>query len=122
VTITYSLNEDNEFKIEYNAQTDKPTIVNLTNHTYWNLAGAGSGTVMNHQLTLNSKKYLLVDSSLIPTGEIKTVYNTPMDFTKPKLIGEDIRDTAALLSKLQIKNSTWRQRFMNRKAVVLWKF
>jgi len=94
VTITYSLNEDNEFKIEYDAQTDKPTIVNLTNHTYWNLAGAGSGTIMNHQLTLKSKKYLLVDSSLIPTGEIKTVYNTPMDFTKPKLIGEDIRDTA----------------------------
>jgi len=48
VTVTYSLNEDNEFKIEYDAQTDKPTIVNLTNHTYWNLAGAGSGTIMNH--------------------------------------------------------------------------
>ena len=93
VTITYSLNEDNEFKIEYNAQTDKPTIVNLTNHTYWNLAGAGSGTVMNHQLTLNSKKYLSVNNSLIPTGEIKTVYATPLDFTKPKLIGKDIHNT-----------------------------
>jgi len=94
VTITYSLNEDNEFKIEYDAQTDKPTIVNLTNHTYWNLAGAGSGTVMNHQLTLNSKKYLPVNNSLIPTGEIKAVFDTPMDFTKPKLIGKDIHDTA----------------------------
>jgi len=94
VTIAYSLNEDNEFKIEYNAETDKPTIVNLTNHTYWNLAGAGSGTVMNHQLTLKSKKYLPVNNSLIPTGEIKTVHGTPMDFTKPKLIGKDIYDTA----------------------------
>ena len=94
VTVTYSLNEDNEFKIEYDAQTDKSTIVNLTNHTYWNLTGAGSGTVMNHQLTLKSKKYLLVDNSLIPTGEIKNVYGTPMDFTKSKLIGEDIHDTA----------------------------
>jgi aldose 1-epimerase len=93
VTIIYSLNEDNEFKIEYKAQTDKPTIVNLTNHTYWNLAGAGSGTVMNHQLTLNSKKYLPVNNSLIPTGEIKTVQGTPMDFTKPKLIGKDIHNT-----------------------------
>ena len=94
VIVTYSLNEDNEFKIEYNAQTDKPTIVNLTNHTYWNLAGAGSGTVMNHQLTLKGKKYLPVNNNLIPTGEIKTVYGTPMDFTKPKLIGKDIHDTA----------------------------
>ena len=94
VTVTYSLNEDNEFKIEYNAQTDKPTIVNLTNHTYWNLAGAGSGTVLNHQLTLKSKKYLPVNNSLIPTGEIKTVHGTPMDFTMPKLIGKDIHDTA----------------------------
>ena len=94
VTVTYSLNEDNEFKIEYDAQTDKTTIVNLTNHTYWNLAGAGSGTVMNHQLTLKSKKYLPVNNYLIPTGEIKTVYGTPMDFTKPKLIGKDINDTA----------------------------
>jgi len=95
VTIAYSLNEDNEFKIEYDAQTDKSTIVNLTNHTYWNLAGAGSGTIMNHQLTLKSKKYLPVNNSLIPTGEIRTVYDTPMDFTKPKLIGEDIHDTAS---------------------------
>lgn len=94
VIITYSLNEDNEFKIEYNAQTDKPTILNLTNHTYWNLAGAGSGTVMDHQLTLKSKQYLPVNNDLIPTGEVKTVYGTPLDFTKPKLIGKDIHNTA----------------------------
>ena len=94
VEITYSLNEDNEFKIEYNAKTDKPTIVNLTNHTYWNLAGAGSRTVLDHQLTLNSKKYLPVNNNLIPIGEIKTVYGTPLDFTKPKLIGKDIKETA----------------------------
>jgi aldose 1-epimerase len=94
VTITYSLNENNEFKIEYDAQTDKTTIVNLTNHTYWNLAGAGSGTIMNHQLTLKSKKYLPVNNHLIPTGEIKTVYDTPMDFTKPKLIGKDVHNSS----------------------------
>src|SRR5665648_108767 len=88
VTITYSLNEDNEFKIEYDAQTDKSTIVNLTNHTYWNLAGAGSGTIMNHQLTLESKKYLPVNSSLIPTGEISTVHGLSLiHISEPTRLG-----------------------------------
>jgi len=94
VTVSYSLNENNELKIEYHAQTDKTTIVNLTNHAYWNLAGAGSGTVMNHELTLNCKKYLPVSNNLIPTGKIEDVHGTPMDFTKPKLIGEDINNTS----------------------------
>ncbi len=93
VSVSYSLNENNELKIEYHARTDKTTIVNLTNHTYWNLAVAGSGTVMNHELTLNCKKYLPVNNNLIPTGEIEDVYGTLMDFTKPKLIGEDINNT-----------------------------
>jgi len=89
VEVEYSLNEDNELKIEYFARTDQPTIVNLTNHTYWNLAGAGSGTILGHQLTIKSDKYLPVNGNLIPTGEIKSVYGTPMDFTRPKLIGRD---------------------------------
>ncbi len=89
VEVNYSLNEDNELKMEYFARTDKPTILNLTNHAYWNLAGAGSGTIMNHQLTIKSDKYLPVNNNLIPTGEIKSVYGTPMDFTRPKLIGRD---------------------------------
>jgi aldose 1-epimerase len=92
VEVHYSLNEDNELKIEYFARTDKPTIINLTNHTYWNLAGAGSGTVMNHQLTIKSDEYLPVDNNLIPTGEIKSVHGTPLDFTKTKLIGRDFME------------------------------
>ncbi|GAB4112724.1 MAG: galactose mutarotase [Candidatus Caldatribacteriota bacterium] len=89
VEVSYSLNEDNELKIEYFAQTDKTTIVNLTNHTYWNLAGAGSGTIMQHQLTIKGDQYLPTDEDLIPTGEIRSVYDTPLDFTNPKLIGRD---------------------------------
>lgn len=94
VEVNYSLNEDNELKIEYFAQTDKPTIINLTNHTYWNLAGAGSGTIMQHQLTINSDQYLPTDEDLIPTGEISSVYHTPLDFTRPKLIGRDFPQLA----------------------------
>lgn len=93
VKVTYSLNEDNELKIEYRADTDKATIVNLTNHTYWNLAGAGSGTIKNHKLTLNSIAYIPVDNNLIPTGEIKPVKGTALDFTRPKRIGKDIAET-----------------------------
>lgn len=92
--VTYSLNEDNELKIEYLAKTDKKTIVNLTNHTYWNLSGRLSETVLNHKLTLLGKKYLPIDNNLIPTGEIRDVFGTPMDFTEPKLIGEDIENVA----------------------------
>jgi aldose 1-epimerase len=88
--VTYSLNEDNELKIEYWAKTDKNTIVNLTNHSYWNLSGRLSETVLNHELTLFSNKYLPVDNNLIPTGEIRDVSGTPMDFTEPRLIGEGI--------------------------------
>lgn len=88
--VTYSLNEDNELKIEYYAKTDKATIVNMTNHSYWNLSGNLSGTVLSHELTLKCNKYLPVDNNLIPTGQIRDVYGTPMDFSKPKLIGRDI--------------------------------
>jgi aldose 1-epimerase len=88
--VIYSLNEDNELKIEYYAKTDKATIVNMTNHSYWNLSGTLSETVLNHELTLNCNKYLPVDNNLIPTGEIRDVYGTPMDFSKPKIIGKDI--------------------------------
>jgi aldose 1-epimerase len=92
VKVVYELNDDNELKMEYTATTDKPTVVNLTNHAYWNLGGAGSGDVLNHVLTLNSDHYLKADRQKIPTGEIRSVKGTPMDFTKPHAIGSRIEE------------------------------
>jgi aldose 1-epimerase len=87
VTVVYSLNENNELIIDYKAKTDKPTIVNLTNHCYWNLAGDPSKTILGHELFLAADKYLLVNSEVIPTGEIAAVKGTPMDFSSSKKIG-----------------------------------
>jgi aldose 1-epimerase len=88
VRVTYTLTNTNEFKLEYSAETDKDTIVNLTNHSYFNLAG--SGDVLKHVLYLNADKYTPVDSTLIPTGEIASVEGTPLDFRKPTAIGAHI--------------------------------
>jgi aldose 1-epimerase len=90
ITMTYELTPSNEFKIEYAATTDKATICNLTNHTYFNLSGEGSETINNHLLMINASAYTPVDSTLIPTGEIATVSGTPMDFTQPTLIGKRV--------------------------------
>lgn len=89
-TITYTLNDDNELKIDYEATTDKPTVLNLTNHAYWNLAGAGSGLITDHELTLACSKFLPVDETGIPTGELAAVEGTCMDFLKPEKIGARI--------------------------------
>lgn len=89
-TVTYTLTKDDELKIDYEAQTDKKTVINLTNHTYWNLAGQGNGDILGHELMLNADKYTPVDEGLIPTGEIKSVKDSPMDFTKPMIIGSRI--------------------------------
>ncbi|MDF9834210.1 aldose 1-epimerase [Ereboglobus sp. PH5-5] len=91
VTVTYWFNNKNELRIEYAATTDKATPVNLTNHSYFNLRGEGTGNILGHVLTLNASTYTPVDKGLIPTGEIASVAGTPFDFTTPHGIGERIR-------------------------------
>jgi len=86
-SVTYTLTNANEIKLEYSAETDKDTVVNLTNHSYFNLSGDGSGNILKYILYLNADKYTPVDSTLIPTGEIASVENTPLDFRKPTEIG-----------------------------------
>ena len=92
VTVLYSLTDENELKIEYTAVCDKATPVNLTNHCYWNLAGEGD--VLGHELTLFCDRYLPVDETAIPTGELADVKGTPMDFTAPAPIGSRIDQVA----------------------------
>jgi aldose 1-epimerase len=88
--VTYSLTAQNELKIEYRATTTMNTVLNLTNHSYWNLGGAGEGDILGHQLTIMASKFTPVDSTLIPTGELKSLDGSPFDFRNATAIGERI--------------------------------
>ncbi len=92
IKVAYSLTQENELKIEYEATTDQPTILNPTHHSYFNLAGAGQGDILGHELWINADRFTPVREGLIPTGELRDVTGTPMDFRNPTKIGARIND------------------------------
>jgi len=90
-SVTYTVTAQNEIRIDYRATTDRATVINLTNHSYWNLASEGEGSIYNHVLHLNADHYTPDDATMIPTGEIAPVSGTPLDFRRPKRIADGLR-------------------------------
>lgn len=92
VKVVYALTDSDELRIEYTATTDKDTVLNLTNHTYFNLSGAGNGNILNEELMINANEFTPIDATMIPTGQLRSVEGTPFDFRKPTAIGTRINE------------------------------
>jgi len=92
VKVVYTVTDNNELKIDYTATTDKDTVLNLTNHSYFNLKGEGNGNILGHEVMINADKFTPIDKGLIPTGELRSVAGTPFDFRQPHTIGERINE------------------------------
>ena len=103
----YDWSEENELRLTITAESDAPTVVNLTNHAYFNLDGEGYGNILGHELCLNASEYLPTDDTLIPLGESEPVAGTPMDFISPKMIGRDINEDFAALKYGKGYDNCW---------------
>jgi aldose 1-epimerase len=101
VQVSYSLDDDGALRLDYRASTDRPTVLNLTNHSYFNLAGEGSGSVEDHVVTIHAAGYTPIDAALIPTGAIESVAGTPLDFRTPTPIGARLRSGSEQLVRAQ---------------------